>query len=25
VSDSKTPNRIAGVLHLHDLWQTELF
>ena len=25
VSDSKAPNRIAGVLHLHDLWQTELF
>ena len=25
VSDSKTPNRIAGVLHLHDLWQTEWF
>jgi len=25
VSDSKAPNRIAGVLHLHDLWQTEWF
>lgn len=25
VSDGTHPNRVAGVLHLHDLWRTELF